>query len=86
MNRNTKTYKERIVLIQAKMKNQLQKYIQIQGVMETDALFVTLDGEKMSKRQFQNRVTFYGKEAGIKGLDALVILFRHTFAKLFNTK
>jgi len=68
INRNTKTYKERIVLIQAKMKNQLQKYIQIQGVMETDALFVTLDGEKMSKRQFQNRVPFYGKEAGIKGV------------------
>ncbi|WP_338753425.1 site-specific integrase [Bacillus sp. FJAT-52991] len=38
--RNTKTYKERIVPIQLKMKNQLQKYIQIRGVMETDAFFV----------------------------------------------
>ncbi|WP_419159828.1 tyrosine-type recombinase/integrase [Rossellomorea sp. BNER] len=66
--RNTKTYKERIVLIQSKMKNQLQKYIQIRGVLETDALFVTLDGEKMSKRQFQNRVTFYGKTVEIKGM------------------
>ncbi|MEH7653451.1 tyrosine-type recombinase/integrase [Bacillus safensis] len=56
--RNTKTYKERIMPIQSKMKTQLQKYIQIRGVMETDALFVTIDGEKMSKRQFQNRVTY----------------------------
>lgn len=80
--RNTKTYKERIVPIQAKMKNQLQKYIQIRGVMETDALFVTLDGEKMSKRQFQNRVTFYGNQAGIKGVRCSCHTFRHTFAKL----
>jgi integrase/recombinase XerD len=80
--RNTKTYKERIVPIQAKMKNQLQKYIQIRGVMETDALFVTLDGGKMSKRQFQNRVTFYGKQAGIKGVRCSCHTFRHTFAKL----
>jgi integrase/recombinase XerD len=80
--RNTKTYKERIVPIQAKMKNQLQKYIQIRGVVETDALFATLDGEKMSKRQFQNRVTFYGKQAGIKGVRCSCHTFRHTFAKL----
>jgi integrase/recombinase XerD len=80
--RNTKTYKERIVPIQSKMKNQLQKYIQIRGVMETDALFVTLDGEKMSKRQFQNRVTFYGKQAEIKGVRCSCHTFRHTFAKL----
>ncbi|WP_040204307.1 tyrosine-type recombinase/integrase [Neobacillus jeddahensis] len=80
--RNTKTYKERIVPIQSKMKNQLQKYIQIRGVMETDALFVTLDGEKMSKRQFQNRVTFYGKLADIKGVRCSCHTFRHTFAKL----
>lgn len=80
--RNTKTYKERIVPIQSKMKNQLQKYIQIRGVTETDALFVTLDGEKMSKRQFQNRVTFYGKQAEIKGVRCSCQTFRHTFAKL----
>lgn len=80
--RNTKTYKERIVPIQSKMKNQLQKYIQIRGVMETDALFVTLDGEKMSKRQLQNRVTFYGKQADIKGVRCSCHTFRHTFAKL----
>ncbi len=80
--RNTKSYKERIVPIQTKMKTQLQKYIQIRGVMETDSLFVTLDGEPMSKRQFQNRVKFYGKQADIKGVRCSCHTFRHTFAKL----
>ncbi|WP_227939716.1 tyrosine-type recombinase/integrase [Alkalihalobacillus deserti] len=80
--RNTKTYKERLVPIQSKMKTQLQKYIQLRGVMETDALFVTLDGKQKSKRQFQNRVTFYGKQAGIKGVRCSCHTFRHTFAKL----
>lgn len=59
-----------------------QKYIQIRGVIDTDALFVTLDGEKMSKRQFQNRVTYYGKQADIKGVRCSFHTFRHTFAKL----
>ncbi len=36
--RNTKTYKERLVPIQSKMKTQFQKYIQIRGVLETDCL------------------------------------------------
>ncbi|MGM7724367.1 tyrosine-type recombinase/integrase [Metabacillus sp. Hm71] len=80
--RNTKTYKERLVPIQLKMKNQLQKYIQIRGVMETDSLFVTLDGEPMSKRQFQNRVTYYGKQADMNSVRCSCHTFRHTFAKL----
>lgn len=80
--RNTKTYKERLVPIQTKMKTQLQKYIQIRGVIETDTLFVTLDGEPMSKRQFQNRVTFYWKQGDIKGVRCSCHTFRHTFAKL----
>ncbi|WP_328797660.1 site-specific integrase [Heyndrickxia sporothermodurans] len=50
--------------------------------METDALFVTLDGEKMFKRQFQNGVTFYGKQAENKGVIYSCHTFRHTFAKL----
>jgi len=80
--RNAKTYRERLVPIQEMMKNQLQKYIQIRGIMETNALFVTLDGEPMSKRQFQNRVTFYGKQADVKGVRCSCHTFRHTFAKL----
>lgn len=80
--RNTKGYKQRLVPFQSKMKKQLEKYIQIRGVVETDALFVTLDGERMSKRQFQSRVSKYGKEAGIKGVRCSCHTFRHTFAKM----
>ncbi|MDQ0205227.1 tyrosine-type recombinase/integrase [Alkalicoccobacillus murimartini] len=80
--RNTKTYKERLVPIQNKMKTQLQKYIQVRGRLDSDSLFVTLDGKAMSKRQYQNRVTFYGKQAIIKGVRCSCHTFRHTFAKL----
>jgi integrase/recombinase XerD len=80
--RHTKGYKERLVPIQSKMKKQLQKYIQIRGVLDTDALFVTLDGKPMSKRQFQSRMTYYGRKANIKGVRCSCHTMRHTFAKL----
>lgn len=79
--RNTKTYRERLVPIQSKMKQQLQKYLQIRGTTQSDALFLTLDDTLMSKRQFQNRVTYYGKQAGLKGVRCSCHTFRHTFAK-----
>jgi integrase/recombinase XerD len=79
--RKTKTYRERLVPIQKKMKHQLQKYLQIRGKTESDALFLTLDDTSMSKRQFQNRVTYYGKQAGLKGVRCSCHTFRHTFAK-----
>ncbi|MGV4321355.1 tyrosine-type recombinase/integrase [Bacillus mojavensis] len=79
--RNTKTYKERFVPIQSKMKTQLKKYLQIRGETRCDALFLTLDDTPMSKRQFQNRVTYYGKQANIKGVRCSCHTFRHTFAK-----
>lgn len=79
--RKTKTYRERLVPIQNKMKQQLQKYLQIRGIIDTDALFLTLDNTTMSKRQFQNRVTYYGKQAGLKGVRCSCHTFRHTFAK-----
>ena len=79
--RKTKTYKERFVPIQNKMKQQLQKYLQIRGIAESDALFLTLDNIPMSKRQLQNRVTYYGKQAGLKGVRCSCHTFRHTFAK-----
>ncbi|WP_346200675.1 tyrosine-type recombinase/integrase [Caldifermentibacillus hisashii] len=79
--RKTKTYRERLVPIQNKMKQQLQKYLQIRGTTECDALFLTLDDTPMSKRQFQNRVTYYGKQANLQGVRCSCHTFRHTFAK-----
>ncbi|WP_394175615.1 tyrosine-type recombinase/integrase [Guptibacillus hwajinpoensis] len=80
--RNTKSYKERLVPIQKQMKDQLKKYIQIRGVLSTDALFITLEGEPMTKRQFQNRVTHHGKKANLTGVRCSCHTFRHTFAKM----
>lgn len=79
--RKTKNGFERIVPISDKMKIQLEKYIQIRGVAEDAALFLTLDSNAMSKRQYQNRVTYYGKKAELEGVRCSCHTFRHTFAK-----
>lgn len=80
--RNAKSYRERLVPIQKEMKNQLKKYIAIRGYVESDALFVNMDGTALSKRGIQNRVEKYGVLAGIKGVRCSPHTFRHTFAKL----
>nr|WP_238458108.1 tyrosine-type recombinase/integrase [Alkalihalobacterium alkalinitrilicum] len=80
--RNAKGYKERLVPIQSTMKNLLKKYIAIRGTVKTDALFVTIDGTPLTKRQLQNRVTYYGNKAKIKDVRCSCHTFRHTFAKL----
>jgi integrase/recombinase XerD len=80
--RNAKSYRERLVPIQATMKEQLKKYISIRGYVETDALFVTVDNTPISKRALQNRIEKYGKEAQLKGVRCSCHTFRHTFAKL----
>jgi integrase/recombinase XerD len=80
--RNAKSYRERLVPIQSRMKEQLRKYLQIRGNAVTDSLFITLDGTTLSKRQIQSRVSEYGKKAGIKGVRCSCHTLRHTFAKL----
>lgn len=80
--RNAKGYKERLVPIQSTMKNLLKKYLSIRGTVETDALFVTIDGTPLTKRQLQNRVTKYGEQAHIQNVRCSCHTFRHTFAKL----
>ncbi|WP_342540076.1 tyrosine-type recombinase/integrase [Heyndrickxia sp. FSL K6-6286] len=79
--RNTKGHRERLVPFQSKMKTQLKKYLKIRGQCETDALFVTIDGTPLSKRQLQNRVTYYGEKAKIKNVRCSCHTIRHTFAK-----
>ncbi|MFJ8257572.1 tyrosine-type recombinase/integrase [Peribacillus asahii] len=80
--RNTKGHRERLVPFQSKMKTQLKKYLKIRGICETEALFVTIDSTAISKRQVQNRITFYGKKAKISNVRCSCHTFRHTFAKL----
>ncbi|APH06225.1 tyrosine-type recombinase/integrase [Bacillus weihaiensis] len=80
--RNAKTYRERLVPIQSEMKKQLKKYLSIRGVVESDALFVTVDGTTLLRRSVQQRIDIYGVKAKIKDVRCSPHTFRHTFAKL----
>jgi integrase/recombinase XerD len=80
--RNAKTYRERLVPIQSEMKKQLKKYISIRGVVDSDVLFITMDGTPLLRRSIQQRVGIYGAKAKIKGVRCSPHTFRHTFAKL----
>ncbi|MEQ6390823.1 tyrosine-type recombinase/integrase [Bacillaceae bacterium S4-13-58] len=75
--------KERIVPIQKRMQKQLRKYLNIRGRLEeVDALFVSIDNQRLSKRQLQNLISKYGRQAGIKDVRCSPHTFRHTMAKL----
>ncbi|MBO1579987.1 tyrosine-type recombinase/integrase [Bacillus sp. XF8] len=80
--RNAKSYKERQVPIQSRMKEQLKRYIAIRGYVETDALFISIDQTPFAKRGIQERIAKYGDMARIKDVRCSPHTFRHTFAKL----
>ncbi|MFD2627996.1 tyrosine-type recombinase/integrase [Oceanobacillus kapialis] len=80
--RHTKNNFHRYVPIQAKMREQLQRYLKLRGTCESDHLFVTLDGESMQRSALQKIVGKYGQAAGIKGVRCSPHTLRHTFAKL----
>jgi len=79
--KHSKTYRERIVPIQKEMRRVLENYLAIRGIVDSQALFVTIDGTRLSKRQLQNRIALYGHKAGLKGVRCSPHTFRHTFAK-----
>ncbi|MED4840424.1 tyrosine-type recombinase/integrase [Weizmannia sp. CD-2023] len=79
--KHAKTYRERIVPIQKEMRRILKNYVAIRGIVETQALFITIDGTRLTKRQLQNRIAFYGHRAGLHGVRCSPHTFRHTFAK-----
>lgn len=80
--RHTKGHMHRHVPIQAKMKEQLRRYIKIRGTCETENLFVTLGGASMARETIQKIVGKYGKQAGITGVRCSPHTLRHTFAKM----
>lgn len=80
--KQSKNHLERTVPIQKKMKDILNRYIKIRGNVDTDRLFITIDGNPLSKRQLQQRISNLGKKAGIKGVRVSPHTLRHTFAKL----
>lgn len=80
--RHTKGHFHRYVPIQAKMREQLKRYLKLRGTCETNHLFVTLDGTAMKRNALQKIVAKYGKKANIKGVRCSPHTLRHTFAKL----
>ena len=80
--RETKNHFHRYVPIQARMKEQLRRYLKIRGTCETDHLFVTIDGTPMKRGALQKLVGKYGKKAKIKGVRCSPHTLRHTFAKM----
>lgn len=80
--RHTKNNLHRYVPIQAKMKEQLRRYLKLRGTCETNHLFITIDGEAMSRSGLQRIVAKHGKAAEIKGVRCSPHTLRHTFAKL----
>ena len=77
-----KNFKQRNLPIQNKTKQQLNRYMQLRGELETEALLVTIDNTPLTTRQVQQRINDYGKRAGIKNVRVSPHTFRHTFARL----
>ena len=77
-----KTHMERLVPLQDELAQILKRYIQIRGLADTEALFLTIDGTPITRRQIQNRITHYGKMANIQSVRCSAHTFRHTFAKM----
>lgn len=44
------------------MKKQLKKYISTRGYVESDALFVTVDGNPVLRYSVQQRIDIYGRK------------------------
>lgn len=80
--RHTKGHMHRYVPIQAKMREQLRRYMKIRGTCETEQLFVTIDAQPMQRAALQRIVAKHGNKAGIKGVRCSAHTLRHTFAKL----
>ncbi len=61
----------------------LEQYVNHRGQnIGNNALFVTLDDKRISKRQVQNFLSQYGKGASITDVRCSPHTFRHTFAKM----
>jgi integrase/recombinase XerD len=75
--------KQRLVPFQSKFRRALQRYLEVRGSAETDALFVTVEGERISKRYVQELIHDYGEMAHIRDVRVSPHTFRHTMAKYY---
>ena len=75
--------KQRLVPIQSKMRQVLQKYTKERGNALTDALFVTIDNEPIAIGTIQKLIKQYGEQARIANVRVSPHTFRHTMAKYY---
>lgn len=73
---------DRLVPFQSRMAKVLRKYVSIRGKSESEALFITHDDGKMSRKAVQDRIAKYGRMANITNVRCSPHTFRHTFAKM----
>lgn len=59
----------------------LKQYLAERGDVETDWLFVNVEGTALRTRTIQENIQEYGKLAGISGVQVSPHTFRHTMAK-----
>lgn len=75
--------KQRLVPFQGKFRRALQRYLEVRGPAESEALFVTVDGTRISKRYVQELIQDYGEMAHIRDVRVSPHTFRHTMAKYY---
>ncbi|WP_214629627.1 tyrosine-type recombinase/integrase [Paenibacillus agaridevorans] len=75
--------KARRVPIQQTCAKVIRRYLDNRGDLETDALFVNLNNEKISTRALQEKMHEYGFASSINGVRVSPHTFRHTMAKFY---
>lgn len=75
--------KARRVPIQKTCIKILKQYLEERGEVETDWLFVNIEGTAIHMRTVQENIQEYGKFAGVSGVRVSPHTFRHTMAKFY---
>lgn len=83
--RNPKSQKERVLPFSPKTQGVLKLYSEaLDRLFGPDSpLFPNQEGEPISIRTVQQRITAYGRKAGLTGVRVSPHTFRHTFAKFW---
>jgi integrase/recombinase XerD len=63
------------------MCKRLEHYMEVRGQVNTEYLFISLNGHVISRRTFQERMAEYGRQACIMDVRVSPHTLRHTFAK-----
>lgn len=77
-----KNGEDRLVPFQQQTRRVLKSYLKVRGDSFTDALFISRDDDRISRKAVQDRISKYGRMANIKNVRCSPHTFRHTFAKM----